>query len=164
MAPSRPDPDGPAKASPDGLKTMLAALYGVAGLSNESIQERIEGVFKEEPDPILCGASPRHAMQTLGGDWGRDLISPSLWVSIWNQAALHAMTSGYNVVVDDVRYENEVDAIHQLGGTVVEIVRPVIQTKVNKHQSELFNFEPDAVVHNSVGMNDLHQRIVRDYA
>lgn len=151
----------------DGLKTMLAALYGVAGLTEESIQERIEGELKEDPDPILCGASPRHAMQTLGGDWGRDLISPALWVSIWNQAAIHAMTNGYNVVVDDVRYVNEVAAIHKLGGQVVQIVRPASMTlhsEMAAHASERFEFEPDQKVINDRGVIDLHKRIVSAYA
>lgn len=148
----------------DGLKSMLAALYTVAGLNGFEIHDRIEGDLKEDPDPVLNGASPRHAMQTLGNEWGREMISPTLWVSIWTQAVLKAFSEGKNVVVDDVRYQNEVEAVHRLGGCVVQIERPLTSPVTPKHPSEKFNFKPDVVVHNTTGVIDLHQRIVAEFS
>jgi hypothetical protein len=95
------------------LKDMLRAF----GLT----EEHIEGKLKEEPTPLLCGRSPRFAMQTLGAEWGRDLIHPSLWVGAW----MHRAGTGY-VVTDDCRFSNESAAVRLLGGTVIRIVRPVI--------------------------------------
>ena len=35
--------------------------------------------WKEEPQAALCGKSPRQVMQTLGGDWGRDLLGEDIF-------------------------------------------------------------------------------------
>ena len=80
---------------------------------------------------MLCGKSPRFVMQTLGTNWGRNLIGPELWVNAW----LANMPSG-NVVVDDCRFTNEYDAIKVLGGKVVEIVRDVNEITESDHESE----------------------------
>lgn len=101
----------------DPLKAMLAAL----GLS----PEELDGPAKEAPAALLGGRTPRHAMQTLGTEWGRQLIDPDLWVRAWE-----LRVGGYwrrfhaPVVSDDVRFGNEVAAIRAMGGLVVRIERP----------------------------------------
>ena len=77
------------------------------------------GGWKEQPTEYLNGKSPRKALQTLGTEWGRRNISKSLWLDIWKQRI--AAGSAINVVADDVRFQNEVDAIHALDGVVVRI-------------------------------------------
>ena len=52
------------------LKDMLLAL----GLT----EEEINGDLKEKPCSLLLGKTPRHAMQTLGIEWGRNLIHPDI--------------------------------------------------------------------------------------
>ena len=64
------------------IKSMLRTL-GLTAL--EDIEEVFEGEGKEKPNRLLCGKSPRFAMQTLGTEWGRDLIGPDLWVNAWNR-------------------------------------------------------------------------------
>ena len=109
------------------LKSMLAAL----GLS----EEEIEGARKESPSALLGGATPRYAMQTLGTEWGRSLINADLWVHAWRRQAEQILADGGRVVVDDCRFFNELDAVLQLGGVAVRLLRPgpVI---VGAHQSE----------------------------
>ena len=103
------------------LKKMLIA----GGLSHEDVY----GAHKERPSPLLGGATPRRAMQTLGTEWGRDLIHPDIWVNMWTDAyekvcGGSAWMRRQPLVADDVRFENEVAAIKQLGGTIVEVKRP----------------------------------------
>jgi hypothetical protein len=68
-------------------------------------------------------------MQTLGTEWGRAL-APDFWVEAWKRAierdALHASADGETVliVVDDVRFPNEVAAIREMGGSIARIERP----------------------------------------
>lgn len=97
----------------DPLKSMLNGL----GLSYEDLY----GTEKETPSLLLSGKTPRFAMQTLGTEWGRDIISQELWVNAW----LHRVSCNVEAgtVVDDMRFANEYSAVRSLGGIVVKIVR-----------------------------------------
>ena len=107
------------------LKAMMAAL----GLT----PNQIEGSEKETPCALLGGKTPRHAMQQLGTEFGRNLIDKDLWIRAW-QAALPATG---NVVVDDCRFPNEAAAIQAAGGIIVRIERPGAGTSAGyQHSSE----------------------------
>lgn len=70
------------------------------------------------------GVSGRRILQTLGTDWGRDIIHKELWIMIARFRIRAALDSGEVVVVDDVRFEDEYDLILELGGKVVQVIRP----------------------------------------
>lgn len=89
------------------LKNMIKVL----GLTDE----HTDGALKEVPCDLLGGRTPRYAMQTLGTEWGRDLIVKDLWIRAW-EASLPTVD---DVVVDDCRFENEAAAIEQRGGVLV---------------------------------------------
>jgi hypothetical protein len=117
------------------LKSMMRAI----GLTDE----HIEGALKEVPCDLLCGKTPRHAMQTIGAEWGRDLIGGELWVNLWR-----ATLPPGRVVCDDIRYPNEAAMVRFLGGLVVEVRREGIGTH-GAHQSERFDgVVPDTVIYN----------------
>lgn len=127
------------------LKRMLTA----GGLTYGEVY----GVHKERPSDILGGKTPRHAMQTLGTEWGRDLIHPDIWVNMWTAAYRRdAVESGYGklqpVVADDVRFENEVEMIRRLGGTIVEVCRPHYAYS-GAHRSEVGVERPHHVISNT---------------
>lgn len=106
------------------MKAMLAAFYREAGLDDEAVDLRIEGGLKEAPCPMLAGRSPRHAMQTLGTEWGREQIAGEVWVRLWERQTRALLAAGKRVVVEDVRFSNEAEAVRALGGLVVEVERP----------------------------------------
>lgn len=108
------------------LKAMMAALG--------CTPEQIDGSEKELPCDLLGGKSPRHAMQTLGTEWGRDLITPDLWIRAW-QAAVAKVPAGVPIVVDDCRFPNEGEAVRAAGGVIVRIERPGAGTS-SVHASE----------------------------
>lgn len=114
----------------DPLKAMLAGYYQCLGLRPMEVARRLEGDLKEEADPALAGVSPRHAMRTLGTEWGRGLIAEDFWIQAWRARA----RLGW-VVTDDVRFEDEVAAIRSLGGLVVEVQRPGLEYS-REHVSE----------------------------
>lgn len=68
------------------------------------------------------GTSPRRLAQWLGTDVVRNNFGHDAWVNVWKQR-WHDLGQP-RVVVADVRFANEVDAIHKLGGTVIRITRP----------------------------------------
>ena len=125
------------------LKDMLRAFLRSQGADQCTIEKMIEGDLKLEPSPLLNGATPRHAMQTLGTDWGRALISEDLWCD----AAVRGATADQNLVYDDVRFDNEAKAIRSLGGVIIRINRVGVG-RVGTHVSEEL-VEPDIKVNNN---------------
>lgn len=105
----------------DPLKAMLTAILVSAGTSTDMAYRMVEGDLKEVPATALCGRTPRHAMQTLGTEWGRDLMHPNLWIELWAAKARTALRNGFAVVVEDCRFLNEVRTVWDLGGKVVWI-------------------------------------------
>jgi hypothetical protein len=136
------------------LKDMMRALYRGAGRADDQIERRIEGDLKEQPDPLLGAMNtPRWAMQTLGTQWGRDLITPDLWTGIAACRIRAHLDAGDRVVVDDCRFENEAAAIRALGGRVVRLVgRGGIP---GDHASER-GVEPDMTCENAGTIAELH--------
>lgn len=132
------------------LKDMLRVI----GLT----EDHIEGHLKEVPCDLLMGQTPRHAMITLGTEWGRKQIDPDLWANVAGERIRLALAAGQRVVVDDIRFENEAAVIRQLGGAVVMIQRDVA-TQIN-HESEA-GVAPDMIYDNSTGTaQDLRDWVV----
>lgn len=74
---------------------------------------------KEQVLPQL-GVTPRHLLRTLGTEWGRSCVHPSLWLESFKSRIAGLQL----VVVDDVRFANEAQLIHQLGGELWQLRRP----------------------------------------
>jgi len=97
------------------LKKMLRAL----GLS----EAQVDGDEKETPCDLLGGKTPRQAMQTLGTQWGRDCVDADIWVRATLAQADLRLRIRQSVVIDDVRFDNEAQAILQRGGVVIKLSR-----------------------------------------
>lgn len=110
------------------LKTMLSA----AGLS----AAQLDGDQKEVPTPLLCGKTPRHAMQTLGTEWGRKCIDDDLWVMLTEASIQKILAEGQKVVIDDLRFENETRMIGRLNGTSYRVRRSSVEDVAVTHVSE----------------------------
>lgn len=107
----------------------LKAMCRAMGMTDEMI----EGSLKETPIDWLGGKTPRYVMQMLGTEWGRDLIDPDLWVRLGRREIISHLERGRNVVVDDLRFENEHKAIVDLDGAVLRIEG---RGGIGKHRSE----------------------------
>ena len=95
------------------IKECLAHLFGVPLSSFE------DAAFKNSIIPNT-DVTYRHAMQTLGTDWGRNAISKDIWLLIAQQRL--SQIKG-NVVITDVRFDNEAQLIRSLGGYIIHIER-----------------------------------------
>ncbi len=128
------------------MKEMMRAI----GLDEEDI----EGSRKELPSTLLCGQTPRHAMQTLGTQWGRDCIGKTFWVDLWRARA----ANWPRVVTDDCRFPNEAAAIRKMGGDIILVSgRGGI---ASDHESERgIAGDPDLAIANDGSVEDLHSRI-----
>lgn len=134
------------------LKDMLRAI----GLGDDEI----EGHRKGEPCDLLAGRTPRFAMQTLGQEWGRDLIHPDLWVRIWS-ARVEAwfQAGGGAIVAEDCRYLNEAAAIRAFGGEIWRIERPGQTAGAHVSEAGQAAIEPDRVIVNDGDFNQLRDRV-----
>lgn len=105
-----------------------AALSCMFGWPMEKWDDRD---WKEAVIPSI-GKSPRQCAQTLGTEWGRELICTDLWLVLAEQ---FIQQSKEPVVISDVRFDNEADMIRLLGGEVIEVTRAGVGG-VSEHLSE----------------------------
>lgn len=95
-------------------------VSSITGISVDRLQDR---AVKEAVLPWL-GKSPRQLLQLLGTEWGRQLIHPDIWVRSLVERVSPWLDAGMTVVVTDVRFDNEAEAISAAGGEVWKVVRP----------------------------------------
>lgn len=138
------------------LYRMVAVMTGVPV---QSLQDR---ACKEQPIEWL-GKSPRQLLQTLGTEWGRAHVAEDVWI----RATLHEITpwleAGENVVVTDVRFDNEAAAIRAAGGRVIRVARGgCLAGATAGHSSEagISACFVDAEIDNSGGLDALRDAVV----
>lgn len=69
----------------------------------------------------LGGKTLRYALQTLGTEWGRSLVSEDIWVEAMRRRIL--AHKAINIVIDDLRFANEHQMLRDLGATIVRLDR-----------------------------------------
>lgn len=134
----------------DALKAGAAAIFGLT-------QDQLYGSTKEVIDP-RWGKSPRQILQLLGTEAIRNVFGDDTWIRALRvkiddvgPSHVHMPGSGgcircgaqeiagrcrvVGVVIPDVRFPNEADAVLGWGGQVWRVVRPGVPA-VNPHVSE----------------------------
>src|SRR5690606_41986577 len=84
------------------------------------------------------------------------------WILVVFMRIMPALAGGYGVVVPDVRFPNEVDAIRRAGGTVLQVVRPGRPDDGDRHASEtaLDGIAFNHTICNAAGLVTLNQRAI----
>jgi len=139
------------------LKSSLAAMLDIPVYRFDNRE------FKETVLPRV-GKTPREMLQALGTEFGREMINPDLWVillhaQILRQAELHP---DRNIVITDVRFENEASYIRIGGGTIWHIERPNNPHCIgSSHESEkpVSRHDSDHLIINNGTLIDLHSVI-----
>ena len=160
----------------DPMKNMLRALYDTCGVDTQTIERKIEGDLKEVPCALLCGATPRRAMQTLGTEW-RDGLNPELdendeplsrpmWALIF-KSAVESGKLGDRIVCSDYRFPAEGRALDELGAVKYRITRPEadsVSDEASQHASETLidQIPTDLEIENDGTVQDLHDAVI-DY-
>lgn len=125
----------------DPMKAMFNALADLAEPHNPDPASYAREDKDAKPE-WLQGRTVRHALQTLGTEWGRDQISPLFWTKL---GMMRAQRSDAKVVVfDDVRFWTEADMIaHHLGGHIFDISRDGAEyPKGHRSEGELAGMFP----------------------
>lgn len=135
------------------LRGMVSGLLGEAHWNDREWKERtIDWI----------GKSPRELLQTLGTEWGRNLVHPHLWVlkaeQVWKRIAATSRYPG--MVISDVRFPNEADWIHSQGGILIEVLRPAA-APVAAHASEQQDLQgfPRRIIHNTGTIDEFYHSI-----
>lgn len=131
------------------LKQGIKTMFGIDVFSPEWADR------KEEIIPEL-GKSLRDMMQTLGTEWGRQMVHPDVWVYATKQV-YDSLPGGSTMILTDVRFQNEADWIRSVDGIIVRLERKGAGTTNMQHASEqLFPMlEGEPVIQNDGDYRDL---------
>ncbi|SFK75318.1 Dephospho-CoA kinase [Nitrosomonas aestuarii] len=135
------------------LKASLSAMLDIPAYKFE------HRTFKETVLPRI-GKTPREMLQTLGTEYGRDMVNPDLWVILLHEKILKQADRDPNrsIVITDVRFENEASYIRSSGGTIWHIERPNNPHRISSnHESEkpVSRRDGDCMIMNDGTLEDL---------
>lgn len=80
---------------------------------------------KDQGIPELDYVTGRVLLQTMGHEWGRSSIHPDIWIKALESEMNIMRIDSRRVVIDDVRYRNEIQYIKDQGGVIIGIRRPM---------------------------------------
>jgi hypothetical protein len=118
----------------DSLKDMTASLFGWDReiVEGATAQNRFLREKKDEywSDALGREWSPRIALQFIGTEMFRENLHPDFWIMVMERRILS--TKMRNIVISDVRFENEMEMIRRLGGQVWRITRKEVEPQWSK--------------------------------
>ena len=127
------------------------ALSAMLDLPLSYLEDR---ATKEAPIDWLHGVSPRRLMQTLGTDWGRDMVANDMWLVLagrrLDQIKADAERDGiYGIVISDVRFDDEADFVRNMGGSVWHVIRQSDAVQAHSSERDVFRKPGDVTLDNT---------------
>ena len=105
------------------------------------------------------GISVRSMLQKIGTDVFRNHLEKDIWIKNMHQRILK--NPNKNIVISDVRFENEKKWIEEQGGIIIYMHRPNRQHN-DPHESESISFmnpESDIIIVNDENIETLYKKI-----
>jgi hypothetical protein len=103
----------------------------------------------------------RRLLQTMGTEIGRKYFGEDVWINL----ALDAVEDGKKVIISDVRFKNEANAIQELNGKIVRIVRHGVEAPnnhVSEHELDEYPFF-NRILYNNGTKEDLIKKYLEPY-
>jgi len=142
------------------IKRMGTEFFISLGYTREQAMSLVWGQKEKLVQEI--NTTPRHVLQTLGTEWGRQCISESIWID----CMMYRVSSCFRnedcrIVIDDIRFQNEAEMIKKMGGEMWKIIRPsVINSQSHQSEGGLDNWDGfDQVVENSGTIHDFRAKL-----
>lgn len=164
---------GKAGSGKDSVADYLRAHHGYwKSAFADPLREAASRMFGVDPQHFTCrklkeeviphwGMSPRRMLQLLGNDAVKPVFGDDIWIRRWKLA--YACLGSDLVTVPDTRFDLEANAIRDLGGTVVHLIRPDagLDGEAGAHISEagVEIHKRDFVLHNTGDLADLYEGI-----
>lgn len=143
------------------LKDMLRVLMEHCLLSEEEV-ERCFHHSKEDPIAPLH-KSYRYLARTLGTEWGREVVSSTMWVDIMESKIKRYSGWPGGICIDDMRFQNELEMLQRNGFKIIQIIRDTDRDpSQDQHVSDtaLKSFTDfDYVIHNNGTLLDLRKQL-----
>lgn len=148
-----------------GKSTVAALLSAQYGFSVRNFADPLKNICKDlfqfsddqlwgpsqsrnAPDARYWDQSARDALQILGS------AARKYYPDVWVQLTVRDINRFADIVIGDVRYDNEVRAIHNMGGQVWYVHRPDLPRQL--HESEQLTAEAcDYTLNNTTTLEDL---------
>lgn len=151
-------------ACADPLKELCADIFGRA------LQVPRKAFFGNQVEKEMFlravpGWSGRKILQYIGTEGFRH-VSPTIWADYMIGHANHTLDTGADIVlVSDVRFLSEANAIHKAGGLVVRVKRPEADSVISSHQSEteLLNIQEDYILDNQGRELYLLEKLIEEF-
>lgn len=135
----------------DAMKEACRVIFGWD-------DRHLYGALKDIVDPAF-GISPRHALQSLGTQWGQwelskyDSFSETTGRKLWVNSLLCKIYD--NAVVSDVRFPHEAEAIRARGGIIIMVRRPFAVDLAHESERAVEEIRPDYTIQNRGTLIDL---------
>jgi len=129
-----------------GFSDPMIEMMRALGVSESIITNKSRW---NEPLDILSGRTLRHAMQTIGTEWGRNQMHPDFWLNHGMQRARNFENQGKHSFIDNVRFPNEYRAIYKAGGILIALRRKIrdMSKYGTEHESEKHIYQLQARCH-----------------
>jgi hypothetical protein len=142
----------------DPVKYAAASFLEQALYINDITATKI--VFDGKNKPLPTGDATGRDVLVWIGEGGRALLGPDVWVNRAMAFTDRAMKRGISVIIDDVRRENEAEAILDRGGVLVRVTRTAAGTLeptvlLTDTEGRLETLDFTATLHNSGTLRDL---------
>ena len=103
--------------------SMAEPIKNIATSTFGFTPEQMEGREAKETEDPFWNITPRRFLQLVGTDMFRCVFRQDVWVKLM-EMEVGAVPEGAMLVIPDIRFDNEALKVLDLGGEIIEVVRP----------------------------------------
>lgn len=102
--------------------------------------------------------TPRYLAQTLGTEWGRNVVQSNIWLDL----AFERVKKFEHVVITDVRFNNEAHRVRDEGGHIIHIIRAQtdgISSPSHSSEASIYILARDFHIDNTGTKESLYEKV-----
>lgn len=117
----------------ESVKEAASLILNALPLNEEQILDITDDLYGNK-SMRLFNVSTREFLQFIGTSFGRKFLDPDIWVKAWRNKYDELITTSPNIVVDDMRFENEYQELYDHNATFIRITNR--NAPIVNHESE----------------------------